>query len=174
LGGEHGVVRLDHGGRDLRGGDGEVELALAAVVHGKALKDERAEAGAGAAARRVVHEEALEATAAIGELPHAVEGQVEDPLTHGVAAACVVAGRVLLAAEELLGVHAAVCAHAHFVDVLRQKLAMELLISVVDPNRALLNSLWHSNTGPNSFDLIQKKIDFFQTRYLNLKVPILL
>merc|ERR1719224_234846 len=62
VGGEHGVVRLNDSGGDLRGRvDGEAELGLAAVVDGEALEEEGAEAGAGAAANSVEDEEALEA-----------------------------------------------------------------------------------------------------------------
>merc|ERR1719376_885391 len=72
VGGEHGVVRLNDSGGDLRGRvDGESELGLAAVVDGKALEEEGTEAGAGAAADSVEDEEALEAGAVVGELTDA-------------------------------------------------------------------------------------------------------
>ena len=59
---------------DLRGRvDGEPELGLAAVVDGEALEEQRAEAGAGAAADGVEDEEALQARAVVGELADAVE-----------------------------------------------------------------------------------------------------
>ncbi len=48
--------------KNLRGGvDGEAELGLLAVVHGQALQQQRAQAGAGAAADGVEHQEALQA-----------------------------------------------------------------------------------------------------------------
>merc|ERR1719201_1607551 len=72
--GEHGIVRLNDSGGDLRGRvDGEAELGLAAVVDGEALEEEGAEAGAGATANSVEDEEALEAGAVVGELADAVE-----------------------------------------------------------------------------------------------------
>merc|ERR1719230_438007 len=79
VGREHRVVRLDDRVRDLRRrGDGERELRLAAVVDREALEEERAEARARAAARRVEAEEALEARAVVRELAHAVEHEVDD------------------------------------------------------------------------------------------------
>mmetsp|Transcript_15830 Transcript_15830/g.51540 ORF Transcript_15830/g.51540 Transcript_15830/m.51540 type:complete len:418 (+) Transcript_15830:301-1554(+) len=102
---EHGVVRLDDGVGDLRRRrDAEGELGLAAVVDGEALEDERAEAGARAAARRVEREEALEARAVVRELADAVEDEVDDLLADRVVAAGVVVRRVLLARDDLLGV----------------------------------------------------------------------
>merc|ERR1719389_1542494 len=99
------IVRLDDGGGDLRRRvDGEGELRLAAVVDREALEEERAQAGAGAAADGVEGEEALQAGAVVGELADAVEDQVHDLLADGVVAARVVVGRVLLARDELLRV----------------------------------------------------------------------
>jgi hypothetical protein len=66
VGREHGVVRLDHGGRDLRSRVyGEFELALLAVVGREALEQEGSETGTCAAAERVEDEEALERGAVI-------------------------------------------------------------------------------------------------------------
>merc|ERR1719198_2448182 len=102
---EHRVVGLDDGVGDLRRRrDAERELGLAAVVDREALEDERAEAGARAAARGVEAEEALEARAVVRELADAVEDEVDDLLADRVVAARVVVGRVLLARDDLLGV----------------------------------------------------------------------
>ena len=115
---EHAVVRLDDRGRDLRRRvDGEGELRLAAVVDREALEEERAQAGAGAAADGVEEEEALEAGAVVRELADAVEHQVDDLLADGVVAAGVVVGGVLLARDQLLRVvELAVGARADLVD----------------------------------------------------------
>ena len=115
---EHAVVRLDDRGRDLRRRvDGEGELRLAAVVDREALEEERAQAGAGAAADGVEEEEALEAGAVVRELADAVEHEVDDLLADGVVAAGVVVGGVLLARDQLLRVvELAVGAGADLVD----------------------------------------------------------
>ena len=98
VGREHRVVRLDDGVRDLRRRrDSERELRLAAVDDREALEEERAEARARAAARRVEAEEALEARAVVGELSHAVGHEVDDLLAGGVR-------RVLFARDDLLRV----------------------------------------------------------------------
>merc|ERR1719238_1670160 len=101
VGREHRVVRHDDRVRDLRRGrDAHRELRLAAVVDREALEEERAEARARAAARRVEAEEALEARAVVGELADAVEHEVDDLLADRVVAARVVVGRVLLARDD--------------------------------------------------------------------------
>merc|ERR1711964_833256 len=117
VGGEHGIVGLDDSGGDLGGGvDGETKLGLAAVVNGKTLKEEGAEAGAGTTAYGVEYHEALEAGAVVGELTDAVEDEVDDLLADGVVATGVVVGSIFLAGDDLLGVvELAVGAGADFV-----------------------------------------------------------
>merc|ERR1711881_663567 len=71
VGREHGVVRLNNGGRDLRRRvDSEAKLGLLAVVDGQALEEERAKAGTGTTTNGVEHEEALETSAIVGKLAH--------------------------------------------------------------------------------------------------------
>jgi len=85
VGGEHGVVGLNDGGGDLRGGvDGEAELGLLAVVDGESLEEEGTETGAGTTTNGVEDEEALETSALIGELADSVEAEVNNILTNGV------------------------------------------------------------------------------------------
>merc|ERR1719397_1893931 len=61
---QDGVVRFNHGSRNLRGGiDGEFQLGLLAVVHGESLHQEGGEAGASSASKGVEDEETLEAGA---------------------------------------------------------------------------------------------------------------
>ena len=115
---EDRVVWLDDSGRDLRRRvDREAELGLLAVVDREALEQQRAEAGARAAADGVEDEEALQAGAVVGELADAVEREVDDLLADGVVAAGEVVGGVLLAGDELLRVEElAVGARADLVD----------------------------------------------------------
>merc|ERR1712153_223214 len=85
VGGEHGIVWLDNGGGHLWGWVGaESKLGLLAVVHGQTLEEEGAEAGTGTTTDGVEDHEALETSALVGELAKAVEGQVNNLLTHGV------------------------------------------------------------------------------------------
>merc|ERR1711988_501272 len=105
VGGEHGVVGLDHSGGDLGGGvAAEGQLGLLAVVDGETLEEQGAEARASTTSDSVEHHEALETSALVGELAEAVEGEVHDLLTHGVVAAGVVVGGILLTGDQLLGV----------------------------------------------------------------------
>ena len=60
MGGEDGVVGLDHGRRHLgRRVDAELEFALLAVVDGESLHEQGGEAGAGAPSEGMEDEEAL-------------------------------------------------------------------------------------------------------------------
>jgi len=105
VGSEHGVVRLDDGGGDLRGRVGtETELGLLAVVDRETLEEEGTETGTGTTSDGVEAHETLEASTLVGELAKAVEGEVDNLLTHGVMAAGVVVGRILLTGDELLRV----------------------------------------------------------------------
>ena len=66
VGGQDGVVGLDHGCGHLRGGvDGELELGFLAVVNREPLHQERGEARAGAASKAVEDEESLESCALV-------------------------------------------------------------------------------------------------------------
>ena len=61
----------------LGGGvDAELQLGLLSVVHGDALHQQGGEPGPGAAPEAVEHEEALEAGAAVGQLPDPVHDEV--------------------------------------------------------------------------------------------------
>jgi len=117
VGREHGVVRLDDSGGDLRRRvDGESELGLAAVVDREALEEESTEAGASAAANSVEDHETLEAGAVVGELADTVEHEINDFLADGVVATGVVVGSIFLAGDDLLRVvELAVSAGADFV-----------------------------------------------------------
>merc|ERR1711871_1155858 len=118
MSGKDAVVGLDDGSGHLgRGVHDEAELGLAAVVDGQALTQQGAQAGAGATTNGVEDEETLEARAVVGQLPDAVEHQVNDLLAHGVVATSVVVGSVFLAGDQLLGVvQLAVGASADLVD----------------------------------------------------------
>jgi len=105
VGGEHGVVWLNNGGRDLRGWeDGESELGFLTVVHGESLEEERSESGSGTSTDGVEDEETLETSALIGELSDSVEAEIDDLLTDGVVSSGEVVGGVFLSGDELLGV----------------------------------------------------------------------
>jgi len=99
------IVRLDDSGGDLGGrGHGEGELGLAAIVDGKALQKEGAEAGAGSTTGGVEDHEALETGAVVGQLADAVKHKVNNLFADGVVTTGVVVGSILLAGDELLGV----------------------------------------------------------------------
>mmetsp|Transcript_23795 Transcript_23795/g.51450 ORF Transcript_23795/g.51450 Transcript_23795/m.51450 type:complete len:498 (+) Transcript_23795:382-1875(+) len=104
VGGKDGVVWLDHGGGHLgRGRYGERELGLATEVHGQTLQEEGAEAGSGSAASGVEDEESLQACAIVGHLADPVRYLIHYLLADGVMSPGVVVGRILLPADDLLG-----------------------------------------------------------------------
>ena len=66
VGGENGVVRLHNGGRDARSRvNGELELALLAVVGGEALEEQSTETGSGTTTERVEDQETLKRGAVV-------------------------------------------------------------------------------------------------------------
>ncbi|KAG8138511.1 hypothetical protein E2320_004389 [Naja naja] len=96
VGGQDGVVRLHHGGGDLRGGiHREFQLGLLAVFDREPFHQERREAGSSAAAEAVEDQETLKAAALDG---------VNDLFADGVVASSVIVGSVFLAADQLLRV----------------------------------------------------------------------
>jgi hypothetical protein len=82
------IVRLHHGRARLRRGvHCELELRLLRKVRREALQQQRAEAGASAAAEGVEDEEALQAGAVFGYAADAVDHVFEDLFADGVVAA---------------------------------------------------------------------------------------
>jgi len=81
----------------------EAQLGLPTIVYGEALKQQAAEARAGATANRVVDEEALQPRAVVRQLPDAVQAQIHNLLPDRVVPARKVVRGVLLTGDELLG-----------------------------------------------------------------------
>ena len=105
VGGEDGVVGLDDGSGDLRGGvDGEAELGLLSVVDGESLEEERSETGSSSTTDGVEHEEALKTSAVISKLSDSVEAEINDFLSDGVVSSGEVVGGIFLSGDELFGV----------------------------------------------------------------------
>lgn len=81
VGRQDGVVGLDDGSRDTRGWvDGELQLALLAVLAGQALQQEGAEAGASATTKGVEDQEALQAAAVVCLLVSSASSKQPQPL----------------------------------------------------------------------------------------------
>jgi len=118
VGGEHGVVWLNNGGRDLRGWeDGETELGFLTIIDGESLEEERSESGSGTSTDGVEDEETLETSALIGELSDSVEAEIDDLTSDGVVTSGEVVGGILLSGDELLGVEElSVGSGSHLID----------------------------------------------------------
>ena len=82
MGGQHRVVRLDHGGGNLWGWIyGQSQLRFLAVVDAQPLQKKRPQPGAGAPAHGIEDQETLESRAVVRELAHPVQALVDDLLT---------------------------------------------------------------------------------------------
>merc|ERR1712213_297076 len=104
MGGQDGVVGLDHGSGNLGSRvDGELKLALLAVVHGQPLHEQGCKARSGATSEGVEQKESLKSSTGVSELPNPVENQVDNLLSNGVVSSRVVVSGVLLSVDELLG-----------------------------------------------------------------------
>ena len=127
VGGQDGVVWLDHGCRDLWGRiDAEFQLALLAVVHRQTLHEESAEARPGSATERVENQESLETRAIVGDTSNFVQDLVDQLLANGVVATGVVVGRILFASDHLLRVEeGAIGSGADLVDYVRLEIAVD-------------------------------------------------
>ena len=124
MGGQNGVVGLDHGGGHLRSGvDGELKLGLLAIVNRETLHQQGRESRAGAASKGVEKEESLKTGALVSKLTNTVQDKVDNLLSDGVVAPGVVVGGVLLAVNELLRmVELTVRSHSGFIDDSRLKI----------------------------------------------------
>jgi hypothetical protein len=88
--GEHRVVRLDDGRRQLRGGiHAKFELWFLAIVRGEAFEKKSAEARSSATAKGVENEEALEAIAVVRKPPDLVHGGVDKLLSNSIVTASI-------------------------------------------------------------------------------------
>ena len=93
--GEHGVVWLDNGSRDLWGWvDGETELGFLTVINGKSLEEKGSESGTGSSTDGVEDEETLETSALIGKLSDSVKAEIDDFFTNGVMSSGEVVGGI--------------------------------------------------------------------------------
>ena len=127
VGGEDGVVRLDHRCGNLRSRvDAELQLAFLAIVHGQTLHQQGTEARTSTTAEAVEDEEALQTRAVVCNMPDLVEHLINELLAHGVVPTSVVVRSVLLTRDHLLGVEkAAVGASANLVDHIRLEIGVD-------------------------------------------------
>merc|ERR1719357_427014 len=103
VGGQDGVVGLDHSSGNLGSWvDGELKLALLAVVHGQPLHEQGRKAGSGATSEGMEQKESLKSSAGVRELPNPVKNQVDNLLSNSVVSSSVVVSSVLLSVDELL------------------------------------------------------------------------
>merc|ERR1712160_172351 len=109
VGRQDGVVRLNDGGGDLRGGvDGESELGFLSVIDGESLEEEGSETGTGTATNGVEDEETLETSALIGELADSVEAEIDDLTSDGVMSTGEVVEGIVTTTDSLIGGHLAI------------------------------------------------------------------
>ena len=119
--GKDGVIRLDNGGGDLRGGvDSELQFALLTVVHTQSLQEERCESRPSTSTEGVEDEESLKSGTLVSKFPDSVQAKIDDLLSNSVVSSSVVVGSVLLASDELFRVEElSVGSSPHFVNYSR-------------------------------------------------------
>jgi hypothetical protein len=127
VGGQDGVVGLDNRVGDLGCRvDGELELALLAIVDRETFHEQGTEAGTGTTTEGVEDQEALETSAVISDTPNLVKNLVDKLLADSVVTTSVVVGRILLASDHVLGVEErAVGAGADFIDNIGLEIAVD-------------------------------------------------
>merc|ERR1719381_189856 len=82
VGGQDGVVGLDHCSGNLGCRvDGELKLALLAIVHGQPLHEKGGKSRSSAAAEGMEEKESLESSASICQLPDSVKNKVGNLLS---------------------------------------------------------------------------------------------
>jgi hypothetical protein len=105
VGGEDGVVRLDHRGGDLRCRiDAELQLALLAIVHRQALHEQGTESGTSSATEGVENEETLQSRAVVSHAADLVQDLVDEFLSDGVVTTGIVVRGILLSGNHVLRV----------------------------------------------------------------------
>lgn len=103
--GQDGVVGLDNGSRDTGGRvDGELQLALLAVLGRQTLEKESTETGTSTTTKGVEDQETLQSTAVVGDAADTVHDIIDHLLSNGVVTTGIVVGGILLATDQELGV----------------------------------------------------------------------
>lgn len=117
VGGKNRVVRFDDGGCDLGSWvDGEFQFALFSIINGEPFHEQRSETRSSATTEGVEHQESLKTSAAVSQLPDAIQNQIDDLFPDGVVSTSIVVGSILLARDELLWViELSVCAAADLI-----------------------------------------------------------
>ena len=97
VGGQNSIVRLNDSSGNLWGRvDGELKLALLAIVHRQPLHEQGSESGSGASSEGMEEKESLESSTSVRQLPDTVKNEVDNLLSDGVVSSGVVVGRILL------------------------------------------------------------------------------
>ena len=118
VGGQNSIVRLNDSSGNLWGRvDGELKLALLAIVHRQPLHEQGSESGSGASSEGMEEKESLESSTSVRQLPDTVKNEVDNLLSDGVVSSGVVVGGVLLSVDQLLRVvQLTVCSASGLVD----------------------------------------------------------
>merc|ERR1719211_486493 len=118
VGGQNSIVRLNDSSGNLWGRvDGELKLALLAIVHRQPLHEQGSESGSSASSEGMEEKESLESSTSVRQLPDTVKNEVDNLLSDGVVSSGVVVGGVLLSVDQLLRVvQLTVCSASGLVD----------------------------------------------------------
>ena len=105
VGGEDGIVWLNHSSGYLRGGiHSKLQLGLLSIVDRQPLHQQGGESGSGTTTKGVEDEESLETSALISQLPESVKDEVDNLFPDGVVTTGVVVGSIFLTSDKLFWV----------------------------------------------------------------------
>lgn len=127
VGGQDGIVWLDHGGGNLRGRvDAEFQLALLAIVDRQTLHEKRTEARSSSTAKGMEDQEPLQTRAIVCHGTDFVQDLIDQLFSNRVVAASIVVGGIFLPRDQHLRMEeGAISARADLVDDIGFKIAVD-------------------------------------------------
>ena len=105
VGGQDGVVRLDHSSGDLGCRvDGKFKLGLLSIIHRESFQKQGGKTRSSSAAKGVEDQKPLQTRALVSQLADTIQSQINELFANGVVASGVVVGGILLTGDQLLRV----------------------------------------------------------------------
>ena len=149
VGGQDGIVWLDHSGGNLRGRvDAEFQLALLAIVDGQTLHEKRTKARPSSTAKGVEDQEPLKTGAIVCNSANFIQDLIDQLFSNSVVATSIVVGGIFLSCDQHLGVEeGAISARADLVNDIGFEIAVDcpwniFALACCNPSSVLLFCLF--------------------------------